>query len=411
MEKVSLAKHSPNLVQEWSDKNDPLTPEDVSFGSHKIVWWKGPCGHEWQAVIKSRSIGRQSGCPYCSGNRVLTGYNDLVTRFPELEYEWSDRNLPLLPTEVSSQSNRKVWWSGSCGHEWQARIADRSSGHGCPYCFDHKLMIGFNDFATLHPDLAEEWSDRNGSIHPHQIPGKKVMLAWWKCKSCGAEYQSWIPSRINGSKCPYCSKRRVQAGKNDLCTTDPDLAGEWVYERNLNTLPTEVIRTSRKSYWWKCSEGHLWKAKVYDRAIRKIPCTVCESMFRSNLPVLLVALYSKRFNLKLLTNSDALTGLQTAMIIPSIRLLIDFAAEGTVLEQEHTVKRHICTSQNYQYIELPSSFDADQIISMIRMIFNKNGINITSDTQADMLCVKQEFQLLQRKNRHECEKSYMPLVI
>ena len=399
MEKISLAKYSPDLVREWSDRNKPLTPEDVTYGSHRIVWWKGACGHEWQAAVKTRSIGRQSGCPYCSGNRVLPGYNDLASRFPELEYEWSDRNLPLLPSEVSSQSNRKVWWKGSCGHEWEARIADRSQGHGCPFCFDHKLLIGFNDFATLHPDLAEEWSDRNGPVRPNQIPEKKVMLAWWKCKRCGGEYQSWLPSRINGSKCPYCTERKVQAGINDLCTTDPDLAAEWVYERNLNVLPSEVIRTSRKTYWWKCPEGHLWKAKVYDRAVRKIPCAVCESMFQSNLPILLIALYTRRYDLKLFTNSEAVTGINTAMIIPSLRLLIDFEAEGAIFQKEHDVKRHICASQHYHYVELPASCDPDQTANLIRMLFRQRGIPVTSDPQADLQCVKQQFRLLQVKLR------------
>ena len=42
----SLAEVHPELVSEWSDKNLPLTPDDITFGSNKKVWWKGTCGHE-----------------------------------------------------------------------------------------------------------------------------------------------------------------------------------------------------------------------------------------------------------------------------------------------------------------------------------------------------------------------------
>ena len=49
----SLAEVHPELVSEWSEKNLPLTPDDITFGSNKKVWWKGACGHEWQTSVKA----------------------------------------------------------------------------------------------------------------------------------------------------------------------------------------------------------------------------------------------------------------------------------------------------------------------------------------------------------------------
>ena len=48
-----LSEVHPELVCEWSEKNLPLTPDKITFGSNKIMWWKGSCGHEWQASVKS----------------------------------------------------------------------------------------------------------------------------------------------------------------------------------------------------------------------------------------------------------------------------------------------------------------------------------------------------------------------
>ena len=45
--KRMLANVCPELINEWSQRNLPLTPESVTHGSHKIVWWKGKCGHEY----------------------------------------------------------------------------------------------------------------------------------------------------------------------------------------------------------------------------------------------------------------------------------------------------------------------------------------------------------------------------
>ena len=79
----SLAEVHPELVSEWSEKNLPLTPDDITFGSNKKVWWKGTCGHEWQTSVKARSNGEK--CPICSGARVIAGINDLATLEPLLE--------------------------------------------------------------------------------------------------------------------------------------------------------------------------------------------------------------------------------------------------------------------------------------------------------------------------------------
>ena len=57
----SLAEVHPELISEWSEKNLPLTPNDITFGSNKKVWWRGACGHEWQASVKARSGGEK--CP------------------------------------------------------------------------------------------------------------------------------------------------------------------------------------------------------------------------------------------------------------------------------------------------------------------------------------------------------------
>ena len=55
--KNSIANMRPHLVNEWSDRNLPLSPNDVPYGSNKLYWWNGPCGHEWETSAKARSAG------------------------------------------------------------------------------------------------------------------------------------------------------------------------------------------------------------------------------------------------------------------------------------------------------------------------------------------------------------------
>ena len=54
-------------------------------------------------------------------------------KHPELASEFSERNLPLMASDITYGSNKKYWWSGKCGHEWLASPKSRHSGEGCPW--------------------------------------------------------------------------------------------------------------------------------------------------------------------------------------------------------------------------------------------------------------------------------------
>ena len=258
--KRMLADVCPELINEWSQRNLPLTPESVTHGSNKIVWWKGKCGHEWRASVKNRVIGG-SGCPYCSHNAILEGFNDLASQKPDLAAEWSDRNAPLLPTQVTVFANRKAWWKcRECGNEWETLISTRSDGSKCPYCSGYILLKGFNDLATKYPQLAEEWSDRNLPLTPDTVNDKSRKNVWWKCRTCGYEWKSVIYSRANGSMCPVCAERAILTGYNDLATTDTHLISEWDFDKNTRFSPEHISRYSMYGVWWKCPLNHSYKA-------------------------------------------------------------------------------------------------------------------------------------------------------
>lgn len=135
IKETSLASEHPELAKEWHpSKNGTLNPNHLRPTSNKKVWWMCDDGHEWASSVSNRVNGR--GCPYCSGKRVLQGFNDLLTTHPHLEDEWDyEQNTTFNPTEISAGSNKKAWWKcRQCGHKWSARIEARAVGRGCPIC-------------------------------------------------------------------------------------------------------------------------------------------------------------------------------------------------------------------------------------------------------------------------------------
>ncbi len=134
---TSIGTLKPNLAKEWHPtKNGNLTPNDVSPGSSRKVWWKCPKGddHVWQASVNNRTKG--SGCPICTNHKAVDS-NCLANVYPELAKEWHPtKNGDLTPKDVSFGTNKKVWWKCPKGkdHEWQAKPSHRIRGTGCPFC-------------------------------------------------------------------------------------------------------------------------------------------------------------------------------------------------------------------------------------------------------------------------------------
>lgn len=384
-----LATLKPELAQEWSEKNE-IKPTEVSIGSHKKVMWKCRHGHEWGASVKSRTI-NGTGCPYCSHNKVLEGFNDLASQMPEVAAEWSEKNYPLLPTMVTPFANKKVWWRCSKGHEWHMLISTRSGGSKCPYCSGIILLKGFNDFATRQPQLAEEWSDRNLPLTPDMVNEKSRKNVWWKCRECGNEWKSVVYARIKGTVCPVCADRAVLPGYNDLATTDAHLLDEWDYERNKDITPTAVSRNSMKSVWWKCSLGHSWRAKIYERTVEEKGCPVCEQEYRSVFPQLAVSYYAGKKGLQVRLNTDIEIGLPLETYIVNERLAI----ESKVLsEEKERLKAYICRMQGIKLLKLPYKANEGEIeyIRKIKKAYQSVHIFIASDDEKDAAIIRKRFK-------------------
>ena len=133
-----LKTKSPEIALEahgW----DPTT---ISNGYSKKIFWK--CknyGHLWETSPSERTSNNpkhQTNCPICANRKLLVGFNDLKTTFPELAEEaycWDPTTL------IAGSHDEKKWKCKTCGNIWTARVTDRSwQSKGCSRCCEY----GFN---------------------------------------------------------------------------------------------------------------------------------------------------------------------------------------------------------------------------------------------------------------------------
>jgi len=258
--KPPLSKTHPKLAKEacgWD-------PKEFTFGSAKKLNWRCPKKHIYEASINSRT-NRKSGCPYCSNQRVLSGYNDLQKKYPK-HAKFANK---FNPKTTLYASNNVQKWICPLGHSWDEKVnwfIKRSPL--CKTCAGLKLLSGFNDLKTKHPAIAAEAIGWN----PAKVLPNDQNKYNWQCQN----KHKWPASPSNRTRrktgCPFCKKGNFLSGFNDLLTTHPDLAKE-AYGWD----PKKINKGSNLDLDWKCIKGHIFKAVVVKRTSRGDGCPYCSN--------------------------------------------------------------------------------------------------------------------------------------
>lgn len=119
-------------------------------------------------------------------SRAKTGRRFKVSfaeKHPELSAEWHPtRNGALRAVDVSPGSGKRVWWqcAKSSAHEWDAVIAKRRAGSGCPYCAGKKIAPD-TSLRAKHPELAAQWhGTKNGRLTADDVTAGSMRRVWYE---------------------------------------------------------------------------------------------------------------------------------------------------------------------------------------------------------------------------------------
>ena len=272
----SIKNTQPELMKEWDyKKNISYTPDIITYGSNQKVWWICKKGHSYTARVANRVFGK-TGCPYCSNNKVMAGFNDLQTTSPHLAKQWHPtKNGTIFPTDVLPHGKYKYWWQCEKGHSWQARLYERSYGTGCPYCSNKKILEGYNDLKSRNPKVASEWhEEKNCNLKASQVSVGSNKKVWWKC-SHGHEWNTTISSRtLANTGCSVCSNHKIIKGENDIITLYPELLNLWDFKKNINIDLYSLSKSTNYKAWWICKNNHSFSKKILSMTRNK-ECPIC----------------------------------------------------------------------------------------------------------------------------------------
>jgi hypothetical protein len=273
----SLADRQPEIAKQWAyDLNAPLSPDHFRHKANKYVWWRCEDGHTWRGTINNRTQ-HGTGCPECPREKVVTVTEDwnLAAVFPELASEWhSTRNGELGPEAVRPKSNQKVWWLCKEGHEWEAQVASRADGSGCPYCYG-RFATEENNLATQFPDMVGSWDyEQNVGTDPSQVTPFSGRKFWWRCSE-GHSWQATVSNRTRmNAGCPTCAqKARRKYSIKDF--------QRMATERGGRCLST-TLKSTRNKLKFQCKEGHTWETRADSILYTNKWCPTCGQKHRKS---------------------------------------------------------------------------------------------------------------------------------
>lgn len=232
------------------------------------VLWRCGFGHEWRSRLIKRLSG--FGCVYCSGAKILAGWNDVATLYKDILEFWDDPRSP-----IGLKQSEDVFWRCRKGHSFKvSALSYKKCVEPYPYCGGRLAIPGVNGLDVKFPELAKKFSLLNEVSVSEVLPYSNKKYIWF-C-SMRHYYTSSPNKQVAGHGCTYCSNKRVLSGFNDLAYLFPSIALEY---SGKNSLPAhEIASKSNKEVEWSCSKcGGEWKTSVAHRTNLGNACPHCRN--------------------------------------------------------------------------------------------------------------------------------------
>lgn len=327
----------PNIAKDWDyELNGEMLPQSIAPKTNRKYWWRCKMGHSYYMSVENRVKG--CDCNYCSGNKVLAGFNDLATTNPDLIEEWDFEKNEILPTQITSGSHKNVWWKCSNGHSWFATVKNRANGAGCKMCFQERHS-SFAERAIYYytsrffPDAI--WNYETKELGRFEIdifiPSIRVGIEYdgqkWhkdtirdikKDKLCLKNHIRLI--RVREPECenyesaskfiylkdlshnslkdaiiemlidigidnPIISIEkdfidienlvRLKTQEKSIANLFPEIAQWWDFDKNGSLTPDKVTYGSHKIVWWKCPKGHSYRYNIKDKVQKRVGRPCC----------------------------------------------------------------------------------------------------------------------------------------
>lgn len=278
----------------------------LGSGSNLPVLWRcAACFHEWEAKPAARSKG--TGCPECAwaararSRAQAPSGRSLADLFPQVasEFEANLDREDMGPSDLRAKAKQRCRWRCGKGHSWEATVANRTSGRGCPACANETrterrreptVRSGTAAEAATFPltELVENIT--NPGLALADLRPNSVDRCRWQCSSCDFQWEATVTNRVSKkSGCPGCGTRRNADNRSlapvgaSLAALHPAIAQEFVHNlARPDRTADQIWPGSNAVSRWRCARGHEGTTTVASR-VAGANCARCSARGQSRL--------------------------------------------------------------------------------------------------------------------------------
>lgn len=277
--KNDLATTHPQLAVEWHPtKNGDLTPDEVTYGMGKKVWWLCPQGHEYQATVLHRSSG--TNCPICKSGRQTSFaeqafYYYIKKLYPVVINRYTEIFDNRMELDIYIPSRRlAIEYDGVFWHKKEKRAREEIKYR---ICKEHNItLIRIKESDDIDcRGIADAVYHKDNLDHRQNLQ-ELIMFVLQHIEQPRGTFLGGYPDvNLERDENEIREQYLTQLRENSLEKLYPKLAEEWNYERNGNLLPSMFPAGSSERVWWKCSTcGHEWRTTIQART-KGAGCNVC----------------------------------------------------------------------------------------------------------------------------------------
>ena len=281
----TLAYMYPEVAAQWHPtKNGKLKPNKVTAHAQRIKpWWKCNKGHEWQALVSSRTV-MGTGCKKCTGIGIsymeIRIYTELLSIFRDILWSYkikgyqSDLFIPQLKLAIEIDG---FYW-----HKDPKKVNFDNKKSNFFRKNNIKLIrIRENGLPLLDPGMdINAYFINTKKIEIHKlldqilkIKGTRIFNKKFKDYK---KQNSFVNNKLYRK---ICSHLPSPIFENSLAYKRKDLEEEWDYKKNYPLVPSMFKLGSQLLVWWICKKKHSFQARIGNRCILKRNCPYCAGRY------------------------------------------------------------------------------------------------------------------------------------
>ena len=280
-----LATTHPDIAKEWhTSKNGILTPDAVTHGCGKKVWWICPLGHEYRATILHRTQENGTGCPICNSGRqtsfaeqavfyyIKKIFPSTISRYTADFLGKMELDIFIPELKLAIEYDGENWHYGDVKFKREKRKYDLCKEQGI-------TLFRLREIAPSHSEQIADcmWCIKDLYKHDKLEETIRKLLIYIKQKYFqNLNIDFVISVNIDRDRKEILSYKTLL--NESLQSLYPNIAKEWHPTKNLNLKPDIFKSGSDHKVWWLCPIcGYEYETMISKRTAKINPtgCPKC----------------------------------------------------------------------------------------------------------------------------------------